>query len=205
MAKAGLTERQKQILRYIENLIVEKGHSPTIREIGEQFGISSTNGVRAHLAALVKKGYLKKSDYISRGLELTRKLISGISRVPLVGSVPAGRPIDAVENIEGEIALDLSFAPRGDSFSLTVSGDSMIAAGIHNRDVVVVRKQSVAHRGDIVVAVINGEATVKRYFPEGRRVRLQPENPEFDPILVDRKSGDFRIAGKVVGLLRRIA
>lgn len=204
MVKPELTERQKQILDYIESLIVERGHSPTIREIGARFGISSTNGVRSHLAALVKKGYLKKEDYISRGLELTRNLASRIGRVPLVGSVPAGLPIDAVENIEGEIALDLSFMPKGDSFSLTVTGDSMIGAGIYNGDVVVVQKQSVARKGDIVVAIVNGEATVKRYFRDGERIRLQPENSDFEPIYIGRKSGDFRIAGKVVGLLRRI-
>jgi repressor LexA len=204
MAKPKLTDRQRQILEFIEGLILQRGHSPTIREIGEKFGISSTNGVRTHLTALVKKGYLKKSDYISRGLELTRSLASGISRVPLVGSVPAGQPIDAVENVEGEIALDLSFAPKGDSFSLKISGDSMIEAGIHDGDVVVVRKQSEAQKGDIVVAIVDGEATVKRYHPEAKRIRLQPENPAFKPIFVNRKSGEFRIAGKVVGLLRRI-
>lgn len=204
MVKPELTERQKQILDYIESLIVERGHSPTIREIGARFGISSTNGVRSHLAALVKKGYLKKADYISRGLELTRNLASRIGRVPLVGSVPAGLPIDAVENIEGEIALDLSFMPKGDSFSLNVTGDSMIGAGIYDGDVVVVQKQSVARKGDIVVAIVNGEATVKRYFRDGERIRLQPENSDFEPIYIGRKSGDFRIAGKVVGLLRRI-
>jgi len=170
MVKPELTERQKQILDYIESLIVERGHSPTIREIGRRFGISSTNGVRSHLAALVKKGYLKKADYISRGLELTRKLASRIGRVPLVGSVPAGLPIDAVENIEGEIALDLSFMPKGDSFSLTVTGDSMIGAGIYDGDVVVVQKQSVIRKGDIVVAIVDGEATVKRYFRDGERI-----------------------------------
>ena len=205
MTRPELTEKQRQILRFIEGLIVEKGHSPTIREIGERFGISSTNGVRTHLGALVRKGYLKKSDYISRGLELTRRLAAGIGRVPLVGSVPAGQPIDAAENVEGEIMLDLSFLPKGDTFSLTVKGDSMVGAGIHDRDVVIVRKQSVAQKGDIVVAVLNGEATVKRYFADGQRIRLQPENSAYEPIYVNRKSGEFRIAGKVVGLLRKFA
>lgn len=204
MTKPELTEKQRQILRFIESLITEKGHSPTIREIGVRFGISSTNGVRTHLSALVRKGYLKKSDYISRGLELTRRLAAGIGRVPLVGSVPAGQPIDAAENIEGEIMLDLSFLPKGDTFSLTVKGDSMVEAGIYDRDVVIVRKQQVAQKGDIVVAVLNGEATVKRYFPEGQRIRLQPENSVYEPIYVSRKSGEFRIAGKVVGLLRKL-
>jgi repressor LexA len=205
MAKPELTDRQRKIFEYVESLIVERGHSPTIREIGERFGISSTNGVRTHLTALIKKGYLKKVEHISRGLELTRQMMSDVGRVPLVGSVPAGLPIDAVENIEGEIALDMSFVPKGDAFSLTVSGESMIGAGIYDGDVVVVQKQSEARKGDIVVAVVDGEATVKRYYPEAGGVRLQPENSDFDPIIVSSKSGDFRIAGKVVGLLRRMA
>lgn len=203
MTKPGLTDRQREILGYIEGEIVDRGHSPTIREIGRKFGISSTNGVRTHLAALVKKGYLKKQDYISRGLELTRTMASRIGRVPLVGSVPAGQPIDAEENVEGEIALDLSFVPKGETFSLTVTGDSMMRAGILDGDVVIVRKQAVANSGEIVVAIIDGEATVKRYIPEGGRIRLQPENDDFEPIIVDKKAGDFRIAGRVVGLLRR--
>jgi len=203
MTKPGLTDRQREVLGFIEGEIVDRGHSPTIREIGRRFGISSTNGVRTHLAALVKKGYLKKQDYISRGLELTRNLASRIGRVPLVGSVPAGRPIDSVENIEGEIALDLSFMPKGETFSLTVTGDSMTNAGILDGDVVIVKKQAVANHGEIVVAVVDGEATVKRYIPEGSRIRLQPENDAFEPIMVDKRTVEFRIAGKVVGLLRR--
>ena len=204
MTKPNLTEKQRLILEYIEAQIVEKGHSPTIREIGHRFNISSTNGVRTHLTALIKKGYLKKQELISRGLELTRSMISSVGRVPLVGSVPAGRPIDSAENVEGEIALDLSFVPKGETFSLTVTGDSMMGAGILNGDVVIVKKQEVAERGDIVVAVINGEATVKRYMPESGHIRLQPENDSFEPIIVDRRDEEFRIAGKVVGLLRRI-
>jgi len=202
--KQKLTDRQRAILEYIEALIRERGHSPTIREIGAKFAISSTNGVRTHLNALVKKGYLKKQDYISRGLELARPLASVFGRVPVVGAVPAGLPIDAVENVENEIALDLSFLPKGDSFCLRVSGDSMMGAGIFDGDLVIVRKQAVAESGDIVVAIINGEATVKRYFPGSDRIRLQPENSAFEPIVVKKRSGEFRIAGKVIGLLRRM-
>ncbi|MCK4605692.1 MAG: transcriptional repressor LexA [candidate division Zixibacteria bacterium] len=202
--KKGLTDRQRAVLGFIESMIRDHGTSPTIREIGRQFGITSTNGVRLHVNALIRKGYLKKHAMISRGLELTRSLVGEIGRVPLVGSVPAGLPIDAVENVEGEIAVDFSFLPKGNSFTLTVTGDSMKDAGILDRDLVLVKKQAVARRGDIVVAVVGGEATVKRYFPEGSHVRLQPENPAFEPIIVDKRSGEFRIAGKVVGLLRRM-
>jgi len=203
--KKELTDKQRSVLEFIESRITERGHCPTIREIGTQFGITSTNGVRTHLTALIQKGYIKKEQYISRGLELMRPLAAGVGRLPLVGSVPAGLPIDAQENIEGEIALDLSFLPKGDSFSLKVIGDSMKNAGIFSGDLVLVKKQSVAQRGDIVVAIINGEATVKRYFPESDHIRLQPENDDFEPILVDKKAQEFRIAGKVVGLLRRMS
>ncbi|MDH4157012.1 MAG: transcriptional repressor LexA [candidate division Zixibacteria bacterium] len=205
MPKKKLTDRQRMILEYIEKMITGRGVSPTIREIGSKFGISSTNGVRLHINALIKKGYLKKNEYLARGLELVRPLISGVGRVPLVGTVPAGMPIDAVENIEGEIALDLSFLPKNDSFALRVVGDSMKNAGIFDGDIVLVQKQSVARKGDIVVAIIGDEATVKRYYPEGKRIRLQPENEDMGPIMVSRRSGEFRIAGKVVGLLRRMA
>ncbi|MCB2229155.1 transcriptional repressor LexA [bacterium] len=204
MAKAKLTEKQRAIFEYIQDLIVSRGHAPTIREIGEAFGIRSTNGVRTHLTALIRKGLLKKQGFISRGLELARPLAGQVGRVPLVGSVPAGSPIDAIENIEGEIAVDFSFLPSGDSFSLKVTGDSMKNAGILDGDVVVVKKQETAVKGDIVVALINGEATVKRYLPQRSKVILQPANDNYQPIEVEKNSGDFRIAGKVVGLLRRL-
>jgi repressor LexA len=205
MAGPQLTDKQRSIFEFIEQSITLRGISPTIREIGSKFGISSTNGVRTHLAALIKKGYLKKSRFLSRSLELVRPLIAGVGRLPLVGTVPAGQPIDAVENIEGEIALDLSFLPKGDAFTLTVMGDSMKDAGIFDGDIVIVKKQQVAQKGDIVVAIIGDEATVKTYYPEANRIRLQPENETMSPIYVSKTSPEFRIAGKVVGLLRKFA
>jgi repressor LexA len=198
-----LTDRQRKILDYVDERISAHGQPPTLREIGARFGISSTNGVRTHLEALVKKGYLKKHGAFHRGLELARQLAGPVGRVPLVGLVPAGNPIDAAENVEGEFALDKSFLPNGETFSLRVKGDSMENAGILDGDFVLVAKQATAEKGDIVVAVINGEATVKRYFPDGNRIRLQPENDKYQPILVGKKSGEFRLAGRVVGLLRR--
>ena len=198
-----LTARQRKILEYIDQRITERGQPPTIREIGAKFSISSTNGVRTHLEALVRKGYIKKQDFISRGLELSRPLAGPVGRIPLVGAVPAGNPIDAAENVESEFALDKSFLPRGETFSLRVQGDSMRGAGILDGDFVLVAKQATAQSGEIVVAIINGEATVKRYFPEGNRIRLQPENDQFKPIIVEKKSGEFRLAGRVIGLLRR--
>ena len=199
-----LTARQRAVLEFIEDKITHSGTSPTIREIGTKFGISSTNGVRLHINALIKKGYLVKDKFLARGLRLTRSLGEGFRNLPLVGMVPAGKPIDAIENIESEIAIDRTFLPRGESFTLKVVGHSMKNAGIFDDDLVVVKKQQVAREGDIVVAIIGDEATVKRYFPEGDRIRLMPENDDFDPIIVDRNSGEFRIAGKVVGLMRKI-
>ncbi len=203
--KPALTIRQKAILEFIEKHFRNFGNTPTIREIGNNFKISSTNGVRAHLEALIKKGYLKKTELISRGLTLANRFSEGVSRVPLVGSAPAGQPIDAVENIEGEFAVDNSFLPKGESFTLTVKGDSMKNAGILNGDIVLVKKQQDATPGDIVVALINGEATIKRYFKDAGQIRLQPENDSFKPILVTENSGEFQIAGKVVGLMRRFS
>ncbi len=205
--KARLTRRQSEILQFIRERITRGGQPPTIREIGRKFGIKSTNGVRGHLSALIQKGYLKKRALVSRGLELSEGFAttSSVGRIPLVGSVPAGAPIDAIENIEGEVAVDFAFLPGGDCFTLRVQGDSMRDAGILDGDLILVRKQDQAERGEVVVAVIDGEATVKRFFPEGNdRVRLQPENSQFKPIVVNRSDGDFRLAGKVVGLLRRM-
>jgi len=205
MVKDRLTKRQREILGFIEEMITGVGKSPTIREIGEKFQISSTNGVRDHLKALMKKGYIRKQSMISRGIELVRDLASPVANIPIVGSVPAGNPIDAIENIEGEIAVDTSFLPGGDdSFTLRVEGDSMIDAGIYNGDYVMVKKQNTANRGDIVVAIIGEDATVKRYFPEDGKIRLQPENDAYEPIMVDRDSPEFQIAGKVVALMRRM-
>lgn len=202
--KKELTAKQRDIYEFIQSRLQAGGNSPTVREIGKKFKISSTNGVRTHLNALIRKGYLRKQDHVSRGLTLARPLTEGIGRLPIVGAVPAGQPIDAIENIEGEIAVDISFVPKGESFSLRVTGDSMKNAGIFDGDVVIVKKQPDANRGDIVVAVVNGEATVKRYVPGERLITLQPENEDFEPITVNPAEQEFRLAGKVVGLVRRI-
>jgi repressor LexA len=199
-----LTDRQKQVYEFIKKQIVKHGSSPTIREIGSFMKISSTNGVRLHLSALIKKGYIKKHKYIARGLELTQNLASEVHKLPLVGSVPAGYPIDAIENIEGEFALDESFLPKGESFTLKVVGESMINAGIFDNDIVIVQKQKIASRGEIIVAIIGDEATVKRYYPEKNKIILHPENELFDDIIIDKNSPEFSIAGKVVGLIRKI-
>jgi repressor LexA len=204
MVRETLTKRQKDIFEYIEEMITRVGKSPTIREIGEKFNISSTNGVRAHLEALMRKGYIRRQKLISRGIDLARDLAGPVKKIPVVGAVPAGNPITAIENVEGELVVDASFLPGGETFTLRVEGDSMKDAGVFDGDFVVVKRQKTASPGDIVVAVIGDEATVKRYFPEQNKVRLQPENELFAPIIVGKNSPEFYIAGKVVGLMRRI-
>ncbi len=202
--RTKLTARQKQVYDFISNGILERGVPPTIREIGERFSISSTNGVRSILNALIKKGFIRKTPLVSRGIELASGMMSGVRHLPVVGTVPAGAPLLAEENIEGGIAVDASFLPSGEAFTLRVAGESMIGAGIADGDFVVVRKQSIAESGDIVVAVIGDEATVKRFYPEKDCVRLEPENDRFGPIIVEAGTPGFYIAGKVVGLLRRM-
>jgi repressor LexA len=203
-AKRKLTDRQKQVLSYIEEKITSSGLPPTIREIGRQFQITSTNGVRSILDALETKGYIRRMKHLSRGIELVRNIMVDLGRVPLVGSVPAGLPLTAVENVEGEFAIDHSFLPSDGVFCLRVKGDSMIGAGIFDGDFVLVKRDIQPIKGDIVVAVIGEEATVKRFYPEKRRVRLEPQNEAFGPIIVERNTPGFYIAGRVVGLMRRM-
>jgi len=199
-----LTKRQRDVLDFITEMIQKKGYPPTIREIGHMFKISSTNGVRAILSALTQKGYIRRKPLVSRGIELLTQSGASFMAIPLLGRIAAGLPILAVENIEGSIAVDRSFLSGGDIFSLKVVGDSMKDSGIFDGDYVLAKMQPTAERGDVVVAVIGEEATVKRYLPEKNRIRLEPANPVFEPIVVDKKSPEFRIAGKVIGLLRKM-
>jgi repressor LexA len=199
-----LTKRQRDVLGFIAEMIDKKGFPPTIREIGSRFKISSTNGVRAILSALTQKGYIRRKPLVSRGIELQAQSRASFVAVPLLGRIAAGLPILAVENIEGSIAVDRSFLPSGDIFSLKVVGDSMKDSGIFDGDYVLAKMQPTADKGDVVVAIIGEEATVKKYFPEKNRIRLVPANPVFEPIIVDKKSSDFRVAGKVIGLLRKM-
>jgi repressor LexA len=199
-----LTTRQREVLDFITEMVQKNGFPPTIREIGEKFKINSTNGVRAILSALTQKGYIRRKPLVSRGIELLTQTRPSFVAVPLLGRIAAGLPILAVENVEGTIAVDRSFLTGGDIFSLKVVGDSMKDSGIFDGDYVLARMQPTAEKGDIVVAVIGEEATVKRYSIEKNRIRLEPANPVFEPIIVDKKSPDFRIAGKVIGLLRKM-
>ncbi len=203
--KIPLTNRQRDIYEFIRTRIQMEGRPPTVREVGEQFEIRSTNGVRDVLVVLERKGYIRRTPLLSRAIELTAETTPvNVEAIPIVGRVAAGLPLLAVENIDGHVAVDRSFLPRGEVFSLRVTGDSMRDEGIKDGDLVLVKKQDAANRGDIVVAVIGEEATVKKFYPERSRVRLEPANEAFGPIIVDRNAPGFFIAGVVVGLLRRM-
>ncbi|MCK4966024.1 transcriptional repressor LexA [bacterium] len=202
--KGSLTERQSRILEYIRLEIAQRGFPPTYREIGRQFGIKSTNGVNATLKALEKKGYLIRHSKLSRGIEIVDEFSPTMRKIPFVGRVAAGEPVLAEQNIEGEIGIDNSFFSGESIFALTVQGDSMKDAGIFDGDKVFVRLQQTADTGDIVVALIGDEATVKHYYPERERIRLEPANENYGPIIVEPDTPGFRIAGKVVGLIRKI-
>ena len=214
--RPALTQRQEQALRYISHCLVERGYPPTLREIGEHMGIKSTNGVNDHLKALERKGYLVREELKSRALrpvdyhDQSQKAANDVDfiEVSIVGRVAAGAPILAEENVIDRVTVDRYFlgAVKGkEVFGLVVRGQSMIDDGIHDGDYIFVRKQSTANNGEIVVAMIDGEATCKRYYHEGDRIRLQPANAAMEPIYIARD--DFRsvgILGKVVGVYRRM-
>ena len=193
------------MLDYIERETSSAGVPPSIRQIGAAMGISSTNGVRLHLQALQKKGYIRRSQRTSRGIVSLNRLSNAVSLscsttvdIPILGRVAAGMPIMAAENREGSLTLNASMVKNQESFALRVTGDSMINAGILDGDIVVVRLQQGADNGDIVVALMGEEATVKRFYREKDKIRLQPENPTMEPIY----STDVDICGKVIALVR---
>jgi repressor LexA len=205
MMRPKLTARQQQILEYIEQVVSTTGVPPSIRQIGAALGISSTNGVRSHLKALEKKGYIHRSLRTSRGIAMldrikcvTSSTLQEAVEVPILGRVTAGTPILAVENHDGHLHLDPSLVKGADTFALRVEGDSMIDAGILDGDYVLVRQQQSADNGDIVVALLEDEVTVKRFYREAHGIRLQPENPGMAPICVP----NAQICGKVTGLIR---
>lgn len=204
-----LTERQQAIYDYLARTIRTRGAPPTIREIMEVFGINSTNGVRTTLAALEKKGHIRRHPRLSRGIELVdyverEPLAAELREVPLIGRVAAGEPILATQNIEATLQLDRNLLPAsGTVFALRVHGESMKDAGILDGDIVLARQQEYAEQGDIVVALLGDEATVKRYYRDRDGIRLVPANDAYAPIVIAEDAENFRIAGKVVGLIRR--
>jgi len=199
-----ITERQQDILEFIRITIAGRGIPPSMREIGEKFDIRSTNGVEGHLAALERAGLIRREPGKSRSISLFSGNRTALA-IPILGKIAAGMPVLSQENREGEVTVDLSlFSLRSSHniFALKVRGESMINAHIMDGDTLLVRAQSVAQNGDIVVAVTDGEATVKRFYAEKNRIRLQPENDEMKPIYVER--GEFRVLGKAVGVIRKI-
>jgi repressor LexA len=213
--KNELTARQEEILNFIKQFREENGYPPTLREIGKKFEISSTFGVKRHLDALVKKGYLNIESNASRGISFQLDTVHNLNsipnlsernenfnKIPIVGRVAAGSPVLAIENIEGDVVIDPSFMKKSEnSFALRIKGDSMINAGIFEGDLVIVLPVKDAANGDIVVAMINDEATVKTYENKKNKIRLIPENEKYSPIEINDLS-EFSIIGKVIGVLR---
>jgi len=197
-----LTARQQEVLAIITDYVNENGYAPSLREIGKKLGISGTLGVMKHLEALEKKGYLRRQEGSTRGITLANQG-QGVS-LPIVGVVRAGALHPAIEDIEGHFAIDRSQLRAGGTFFLRVKGDSMINALIKEGDLALVRPQPTALNRDIVVAMVAGEATLKRFYKEPNRIRLQPENPNYDPIIVREGEVEVTIIGKVVGIYRQM-
>jgi repressor LexA len=212
-----LTERQREIYDFVVRYADRQGYPPTVREIGEAVGLASPSTVHAHLANLERAGYLRRDPTKPRALELVRRgretaastatvrEVGDVRLLPLVGEIAAGGPLLAEENIEGHLAVPEPLSRGGEEFLLRVKGESMRDAGILAGDYVVVRRQQTAQNGDIVVALAGedeaaDEATVKRFFRESGRVRLQPENPSMEPLFPDH----VRILGKVTGVFREV-
>ena len=199
-------DMQLKILNYIETVIETRGYAPSVREIGEAVGLKSTSTVHGHLTRLEKKGLLHRDAMKPRAMGLSHEkrsdpeLTTNVINIPLVGYVAAGSPIFAEENTEALLPLPSDFVGDGEFFMLRVRGESMINAGILDNDYIVVRSQPHAQNGEIVVALIDDEATVKRFYKEEGHFRLQPENDYMQPIIVSQVT----ILGKVVSLLRRI-
>jgi repressor LexA len=202
MATGKISKKQQEILNYIKEEILSRGYPPSVREICEAVNLKSTSSVHAHLESLEKNGYIRKDPTKPRAIEvmdddfnLTRR---EVVNVPLIGTVAAGQPVLAQQNIENYIPVPAEYMPNQQSFMLRVKGESMINAGILNGDSVLVKEQPTAENGDIVVAMIDDGATVKRYFRESGHIRLQPENDTMDPIIVE----NCTILGKVFGVFR---
>ncbi|MBX3177195.1 MAG: transcriptional repressor LexA [Candidatus Hydrogenedentes bacterium] len=205
MAKE-LTRRQRDVLDYIIECIRDRGMPPTIAEIGEEFGIASTNGVNDHLVALERKGYIERSSSKARGITITQKAAAGLYQsevgvLPLVGNVAAGVPILAEENIEGHVPVDAGLAQRR-AFCLRVRGDSMIEDGILDGDIIIVDQERRPRAGDVVVALVEDEATVKHYYPRGASVELRPANAAMDTMVFPARA--VSLQGVVVALQRSL-
>ena len=202
MAYGRITKKQTEILEYIKSQLLNKGYPPSVRDICTAVNLKSTSSVHAHLETLEKNGYIRRDPTKPRAIEiiddnfnLTRR---EVVNVPLIGQVAAGQPLLAVENITGYFPIPAEFIPKEEVFMLNVKGESMVNAGIYDGDQIIVKQQSTASNGEIVVALVDDSATVKRFYKENGHIRLQPENDFMEPIIVD----SCEIIGKVIGLIR---
>lgn len=202
MAYGRITDKQKEILEFMKQEILNKGYPPTVRDICEAVKLKSTSSVHSHLETLEKNGYIRRDPTKPRAIEiidenfnLTRR---EVANVPMVGRVAAGEPILAVENVESYFPIPTEYMPNAEAFMLKVKGESMINAGIFDGDNVLVEKCNTARNGDMVVALVDDSATVKTFYKEANHIRLQPENDTMDPIIVE----DCEILGKVFGVFR---
>ena len=202
MAQRKITDKQREILEYIKETILKKGYPPAVREICEAVRLKSTSSVHSHLEQLEKNGYIRRDPTKPRTIEIIDDTFNLARRevvnVPLLGTVAAGAPILAQENIENYFPIPVEMLPNKEIFMLKVKGDSMIDAGIYNGDRVIVAKADTARNGEIVVALVDDSATVKTFYKEKGRFRLQPQNASMDPIILD----EVQILGKVIGLFR---
>ncbi|HBG05792.1 MAG: repressor LexA [Geobacteraceae bacterium GWC2_58_44] len=197
-----LTKRQQEVLEIVTRHINEYGYAPSLREIGKKLAVTGTLGVMKHLEALEKKGYLRRQEGSSRGIMLANQ--AQAASLPIVGVVRAGALHPAIEDIEGHFAIDRSQLRAGGTFFLRVKGDSMIHALIQEGDLALVRPQPHAANRDIVVAMVGGEATLKRFYREDNQIRLQPENPNYNAIIIREGDEEVSIVGKVVGIYRQM-
>ena len=202
MANGKISKKQSEILEYIKEQILEKGYPPAVREICEAVHLKSTSSVHAHLETLEKNGYIRRDPTKPRAIEICddsfQLVRNEMTSIPIIGTVAAGQPILATENIEGYFPVPVDMVPNAETFILKVKGDSMINAGIFSGDQIFVERTNVARNGDMVFALVDDSATVKTFYKEQGHVRLQPENDTMDPIIVD----DCDILGKVFGVFR---
>lgn len=202
MAYGRITQKQSEILEYIKSQILNKGYPPSVRDICQAVNLKSTSSVHAHLESLEKNGYIRRDPTKSRTIEIIDDNFNlsrrEVVNIPLLGQVAAGQPLLAVENITEYFPIPSEYMSGGEVFMLKVKGDSMINMGIYEGDQIIVRKQNTASNGEVIVALVDDSATVKRFYKENGHIRLQPENDFMDPIIVD----DCEILGKVIGLIR---
>ena len=204
MSLNNLTPKQEEILNYIKDCILNKGYPPSVRDIGEAVNLKSTSSVHFQLESLENKGYIRRDNFKSRSIEIVDDDFNLARRevvnVPIVGSVAAGQPLLAQENITDYFPIPVEYMPNAETFMLKVKGDSMINVGIMNGDTLIVQSQSSARNGEIVVALVEDSATVKTFYKEQGHIRLQPENDEMDPFIYN--DNEVQVIGKVLGVFR---